>query len=140
MQHKTANGKVIDIECLEDSHLVNIINFNLKQMQEAKAVILGGTSTSRDFLMQIEDVDRTTVERAKGTFQKRSAVMGFYLHEAMIRGMDVSGAYTALRALFERSARRLPTNMFSDRGGRVASFGGVLNDFEEDDFDFPDEG
>ena len=98
MNHVTAEGVVMNVNKMDDSHLLNTIRLFVTRLELAKKIIDG---SSKKFCSRIN----------KTGFSKKQAydfVDAFeenfpnYLYEAVIRGLDIESSVSSLRTIIER--------------------------------------
>lgn len=99
MLHKTSEGKVLLIACMDDTHLKSTINLFLKKIEEATASL---TIKTDNIAYIIAGVDwESIIAHAKVVIRKYTSLLWPYVMEAMIRWIDYSAR---MQEVFWRSS------------------------------------
>ena len=101
--HITKEGKSMPISSMEDSHLINTINFHIKRLQKAKELLNSGfkenkfINTYQKRYINLEDVEDYIQE-----FDEKIAK---YIYEANIRDLNIRSSLDVLRNIIERDSK-----------------------------------
>jgi len=118
MQHITKEGKVFEINQLDDSHLLNSMKLFVRKLRESKAIVNSDKKQNKFFLKANNiKVNKQAAYRYIEQFNQK---FSHYLYEAFIRGIDLNGLRDELQEILERKTKieiQFDTNLIGDDNG-----------------------
>ena len=113
MTHRTRDGYTMPINQMEDSHLINTIDFFIKKLKQSKE-ILSMKETSKFYKSLYNTGSEDLEEQAIEYVSQFEDKIGDYIYEALIRNIDIKEYIKEIQSLIERSARIIITALIEE--------------------------
>lgn len=109
-QHKTLNGKALEIVSMEDTHITNTINSLLRRLRECSGMIVSGSKIDR-----IVNNTKQDVSIAEDYIENFRDIVAPYILEAVFRGIDLNFYTKEMQSILGRVGKKdCLSNFFND--------------------------